>query len=306
MEPDGPSLVTPRWLTPDDWDRFGDLLRQPAPAYAPELLPSPLAAPGRASDMMPTVDDDDAPAVTVGLLGPTVVDDQPVPLGADALALLTWLSIHRTGADPATIAAMLWPTAPADGSRLQAACSEITALLRDRVDTPLVHTDDGRVELADAVGTDAARLDALLRRLDDAPPAAQARRMSEALALVRGEPFSHGAGWAHADGRAVATAARVTEVAHRLAMHALAVLDVDRAAWAVERGLRAVPDCELLYRDRMRIADACGDPAGVDAAMDELRERLDGAWPAAETERLHAQLRCDRRAAPPEDIPDAM
>lgn len=308
LEPDGLSLATPRWLTPDDWDRFGDLLRQPAPTYAPELVPSPLTARGTRVDWAPSFDgdDDDAPIVTVGVLGPVVVDGQPAPLGPDALALLTWLAVHRTGADPTTIQETLWPTAPSDGSRLWAACEDITALLADGVNRPIVHTDDGRLELADAVGADVARFDVLLRRLDAASPATQARRMAEALALVRGEPFSDGADWAHADGLAVATAARVTEVAHRLAMHALAVLDVDRAAWAVERGLWAVPGCELLFRDRMRIADACGDPAAVDAAMDELRVHLDGAWPSAETERLHAQLGRGRARRMSDDLPDAM
>lgn len=307
LEPEGWSLVTPRWLTPDDWDRFGDLLRQPAPSYAPELLPSPLAAPGAPLDWATVLDDDPEEApVIVGLLGSLLVNDVPVPLGVDAASLLTWLSVHRTGADPATIHATLWPTAVDGDGRLTAAVDELTALLLDRVHGPLVHTDDGRVELADTIGTDLARFDTLVRRLDTAPPATQARRLTEALALVRGEPLSDGADWAQADGLAVATAARVTEVAHRLAMHALAVLDVDRATWAVEQGLRAVPGCELLFRDRMRIADACGDPAGVDAALEELHGHLDGAWPAAETERLHRQLRRPTRVDASDDLPDAM
>jgi hypothetical protein len=87
-------------------------------------------------------------------------------------------------------------------------------------------------------------------------------------------------------------------------MQSLTVGDVERAAWAVDRGLLAAPTSELLHRDRMRIADMAGDAADVDACMRQLRLRVeaDGGWLTPETEALYREL---RGPAPPDLEEDA-
>jgi hypothetical protein len=165
--------------------------------------------------------------------------------------------------------------------------------------SPLVPTDDGRLELPAAITTDLHALRDRLRELDLQPLAEQARRMYSALDLVRGAPFPAGADWAHADGTAVRTIGLIVDTAHRLAMQSLTVGDVERADWAIDAGLRAAPTCELLFRDRMRIADARGDHAALDACMRELRDRVeaDAGWVTPETTTLYTQLRAGPQPA---------
>jgi hypothetical protein len=55
--------------------------------------------------------------------------------------------------------------------------------------------------------------------------------------------------------------------------------DLAGAEWAAHQGLRASPGNEALFRDRMQAADAAGNPAGVEAVMDELCEFIEGGNP---------------------------
>lgn len=130
--------------------------------------------------------------------------------------------------------------------------------------------------------------------------------MYAALDLVRREPFAEGADWAHAEGLATRTAALVSDIAHRLAMSALTVGDLARASWAVAKGLLANPGCELLHRDRLRIADARGDRAALDEIMRELRAiaEADGGWITPETQELYARLQRSATIAEAPAVPD--
>jgi len=51
------------------------------------------------------------------------------------------------------------------------------------------------------------------------------------------------------------------------------------AEWALSQGLLASPGNELLYRDRMLAADAAGNPAGVEAVLDELCQVVEALEP---------------------------
>jgi hypothetical protein len=293
-------LDAPSWLTPDDWDRFGDLLRRNGPRRTPVSAVSPLLA---AVTLDGVGDDDDPPAEhLVGVLGPLTVDGRPTGLDADATEVLTYLAVHRTGADPATLRRILWPRDGGDGSRLEAALEAIDQMFTAPVG---VTTDDGRIELVDDVASDLARCHRMVRGIDHLPPSEQARRLYTALDLVRGEPFVGSAAWAHADGTALEAAALVVDLAHRLAMHALTIGDVDRAGWAMDRGLRAAPSSELLHRDRMRVADARGDAADLDAAMRDAQQlaEADGGWVSVETEQCYRTL--TGRDVPPGEDRDA-
>lgn len=299
--PDDLRLDAPTWLTPDDWERFGDLL-QPADAGHCATPVPPTLRPVLADDdvHLDARTDEHPSAHVVGVLGPLTIDATVAAVDTDASELLTWLAVHRTGADSGTLFSLLRPGGTPDPELLEQVIAQIETVLHGS-ESPVVHTDDGRLELRDTVRTDLARCDDLLRGLDRQPPPVQARNIHAALELVRGEPFADAAAWAHADGTALRTAATISDIAHRLAMQSLTVGDLERAAWAVDRGLLAAPTNELLHRDRMRIADMAGDVAGVDACMFQLRLRVeaDGGWLTPETEALYRQL---RGAAPPPDV----
>lgn len=298
----------PEWLSPQDWDRFGDLLRQPEHHQLPDPVPSPLLAVGTLDPADPITDPitahDDAEQTQIGVLGSLTVAGRPAAIDPDAAAVLTYLASHPTGGDPASIATTLWPSQPDRDDRLEAAATALDAALADLHGGALVvHTDDGRLELSALITTDLRVFDDLLRHLDQQTPAVQARRLYTALELVRGEPFMMGAEWAHADGLAIQATGLIIDTAHRLAMQALTVGDVERADWAVDAGLRAAPQSELLFRDRMRIAAARGDSAAIDASLQELKARVeaDDGWITAETFALYEQLRGPVGAIKPED-----
>jgi len=64
-------------------------------------------------------------------------------------------------------------------------------------------------------------------------------------------------------------------------------------------GLLASPGNEALFRDRMLAADAAGNPAAVEAIMDEVCDFIDGSNPydALHPETL-ADVRTPQQAAP--------
>lgn len=294
LTPDGVWIDAPEWLSPDDWDRFGDLLRQTGHEHVVDPVPPtlrPVAAIDRHDTIAPTADLD-ADARVVGVLGPLTLDGRRMDVDRDAGALLAYLAIDRTGGTPDSLHRMLWPGLSRDAIPLDPAVAAVDATFGGD-GAAVVRTDDGRLELRDSVTTDLARWRELLRDLDRLPPPAQARRMYAALQLVRGRPFASFAPWAHADGSSLRLAGMAIDVAHRLAMQSLTIGDTERATWAVERGLLAAPTSELLHRDRMQIADATGDVAWLESTMRELRVTVeaDGGWLTDETEELYRRLR---------------
>lgn len=291
------TLDAPRWLTPDDWDRFGDLLRQPARGQSATTGPQAIYPVGTSpdssgadvlddlTDIDPTTSDQ--PTGTVQVLGVPRVDGWPDAAERSAVELVVCLTI-RGPADAATLRSLLWPGRGDADAVLDGALAAARGLFDDES----VLVSDGRYRVRDSIESDLDRFRRLTATLDRHPTAARTRRMTAALALVRGEPFADAAGWAHADGLATAAAAAIADVAHRLAMLALAIGDIERAEWAATVGLRGCPGSELLQRDRMRLADARGDHA----ALDRIRTEISAdsiAGPARETEELYRQLRAD-------------
>jgi hypothetical protein len=288
LDPPGLRLAAPEWLTPRTWDRYGDLLSQPVRESRSDLVPSPLLTSplDRRFAHESGGAGPDVPSRMVRVLGPLTFDglDTPDPLARDVLA---YLAVHGDGVRLDTLAGEVAP-----GASGAAAVRSTVAALREG-DDPAVVAVDGLLRLADGVGCDLERFHALTRRLDDRAPADQAGALQAALALLRGRPFDGCGAWADVERHAIATTALVSDVAHRLATVVMTFGDLERAAWAVDRGLLASPGCELLYRDRMRIADAAGDHAALAATMRDLRERAsaEDGWVTPETERLFEQLR---------------
>jgi hypothetical protein len=90
--------------------------------------------------------------------------------------------------------------------------------------------------------------------------------------LRRGRPFGgvRGSDWALAEGIEATIEAGVVDLACRYADERLSSSDPMGAEWAARQGLRVCPYDERLFRVLLRAADAAGNPAGVEAVMDEL------------------------------------
>lgn len=107
-----------------------------------------------------------------------------------------------------------------------------------------------------------------------------------ALDLVRGRPFEglEQASWPVAEGLLAEAEELVAELALRAADRSLDRGELSMAISAVRSGVLAAPFDERLYRSWMVVADASGNPAGVEAAMRALAGTL-GA-PMAELEQV--------------------
>lgn len=161
---------------------------------------------------------------------------------------------------------------------------------------------DNVIELHPDVATDLHVLRALVPRARQAPSAEAMRLLIDALELVEGPPFdAPGYDWA-VTSQLVSEAEHLIEQAAIMAAElALECGDLNRARWAAVQGLRAVPGDEALYRLRMRIEDAAGNPSGVRRAFDELVSHLDefGLGPSPETTALLAGLTTAPHRQPP-------
>jgi DNA-binding SARP family transcriptional activator len=250
--------------------------------------------------VLSAVDEDPAPNVLVRLLGPLEIDDdgELVPLErGKAREALSYLASHpRAAVDGDRLCEALWP---GQDPRKKVGTFNTTMWF---VRNALGVTADGSARLPKLRGTQRLyRLDdklvdvdydvlvGALRRARGATPEVALPLLRDALELVRGRPLEHvgkGYEWAFAEGLVYEMEATVADAAHRLAELCLDAGDAEGAHWAVRQGLRASPGNEQLYRDQMRAANAAGNPAGVEAAWEELgrmaeeEEPYDGLDPA--------------------------
>jgi hypothetical protein len=289
LMPAGTALERPEWLTPDTWDRFDELLRQPARQQPSDLVPSPLLSAPLDGHLAGTTDDEHAPRSMVRVLGPFELDGHETP-EPDARDLLAFLAVHRDGATVETLAANLgW-----DHERTVAGLAAAHEALGGDDHPLLAVAGDGRHRLASDVACDIDRLHTLTRDLHALPPAGHAQRLTAALDLVRGAPFRDAGGWAHVQGLVTTTTALLSDLAHRLATLMMTFGDLEQASWAIAQGLLANPRSELLQRDRMRVADATGDHVLLDAVMDEVRRRADAEHGRVTPETLQLYERLKR------------
>ncbi|GJF34971.1 hypothetical protein KNE206_76710 [Kitasatospora sp. NE20-6] len=125
--------------------------------------------------------------------------------------------------------------------------------------------------------------------------------LAQALALVRGRPFAGTLAtkytWNEAWVQEMISA--IEDAAHELAQRRLAERDYRAAAMAAARGLEAVPESELLYRDLFEVHAASGDRESLERAarrLHDLNEEL-GVDPEEETVDLLETLLKGRRTA---------
>ncbi len=125
--------------------------------------------------------------------------------------------------------------------------------------------------------------------------------LAKALALVHGRPFAGTLPNRYTWNEALLQEMRsaIEDAAHELAQRRLAERDYRAAATAAARGLEAVPESELLYRDLFEVHAASGDHAGLARAarrLHDLNEGL-GVDPEEETVELLETLLKGRRIA---------
>jgi DNA-binding SARP family transcriptional activator len=214
--------------------------------------------------------------------------------------LIVFLALNPEGVDSDRIADALWRGVPP----AKATLNTTTTVARNSLGTTedgsmrLPHARNGVYRLDPSVGLDWARFQALVARAESRGPAG-ADDLRAALDLVRGRPFEgvrpRTYGWALLDLAAVMESA-VVDAADRLAELRLQALDAPGAQWAARCGLKISPYDERLYRRLMLAADLAGNPAGVEAVMEELLKRLDDdsfePWDALhdETRKLYERL----------------
>jgi hypothetical protein len=171
----------------------------------------------------------------------------------------------------------LWP----DDRAPQSSFNTTVTRARSRLGTagdgshhlPHVVATGGIYRVGSRVTTDVVLLERHLVAARAAAPEAALRILRSGLELVRGAPLAgarQGYEWAYAEGLIARIETLVGEAAHHLAQLALEAHDPDLAQWAARQGLLASPGDEVLFRDRMLACDLAGNPAGVEAVMDEL------------------------------------
>ena len=216
--------------------------------------------------------------VLVRLLGPVEIEGAKAPVDRrKAVEMVVYLATHSDGLDDERLKTALWP----DDQAPQSSFNTTVTRARSRLGTdpdghphlPHLVAAGGLYKVGPRVTTDFAILQRRLVAARQSTPDVAARTLRDALELVRGAPFTgvrQGYEWAYAEGLVARIELVVADAAHHLAQLALERRDPEVAHWAAVQGLLASPGDEVLYRDRMLACDLAGNPAGVEAVMDEL------------------------------------
>ncbi len=236
------------------------------------------------------------------VLGPVTVRGAAAGLSGHPklTELAVYLVLHEGGAPSRVWAEALWPERAVPPQTIANRLSELRRLLGFAPDgRPRLRRDGDRHQLAD-VRTDWGRVRVL------AAPSAGPEQWREALALVRGRPFTglRDAGWTQVEGHAAEVERVLTDCALRTSAALLAERRPDEAAWAAEQGLRAVPWDERLHRALMRAGAAAGDLGRVEETLRHLALALeiDGdplGRVHPETARLYRELSARSSGAAP-------
>ncbi len=245
--------------------------------------------------------------VLVRLLGPVEIEGANQHIDRrKSVELVVYLATHPKGVNDERLKTALWLDEPAPQSSFNTTVTRARSRLgADATGAPhlphLVATG-GVYRVGNRVTTDFALVEQHLTAARAQPPDVAMRTLRIALELVRSLPFAGGrAGyeWAFAEGLVARMETVVAETAHHLAQLALEARDPDLAQWAACQGLLASPGDEVLYRDRMLACDLAGNPAGVEAVMDELVAVVEAVEPYdtlhAETIALYERLGHRRR-----------
>ncbi|MFJ2745417.1 LysM peptidoglycan-binding domain-containing protein [Streptomyces sp. NPDC087440] len=207
------------------------------------------------------------------------------------LARLTALLHLRPNRDTLSIREAMDPMSPWSAETLHTRCYDLrTRLGQAPDDTPYLprRTKGGTYTLHPDLSCD---WHAFLRLAQRGLTTKTVEPLDEALALVRGRPFGTNAPtWAI--GLRQDMIIRIIDVAHTSAYLHTHAQDWDNARHAITVGLDVDESAELLYRDLLRLDDACNNRTGIHTTVETIRrinEELDVSM-EPETEHLITQL----------------
>ncbi len=181
----------------------------------------------------------------------------------------TWL-LENPGASPVTMARALVVAEPTRRSNMSRLRSWLGSDDQGVAYLPDAYT--GRIMLHPGVSSDWEQLQLCINggvnRVGDAA-------LVEALRLVRGAPLADAAPgqWHWAEQLRADIVSTIRDIGVVLGTRALHSGNLELAAWAVDRGLVAAPDDELLSGVQIRIAHASGDRAEVDRLVLQMTRR---------------------------------
>jgi DNA-binding SARP family transcriptional activator len=271
-----------------------------------------LAVASQEDDVAPTDDEEESdtapPAaptsehdydVWVAVLGPVEVTGWAEPIGrAKRLAeLVAYLATHPGHPIPGdAVRAACWPKEEIAYKSFKEALS--------RVRRHLGSDSEGNRHLPDAVGSayqlgpgvgcDWIQFQALVAEAERAPDERAVALYRQALALVRGEPFSHVApgtySWAWSELLVHRMERVIADAAHRLAELAMAADDADTATWAARQALLATPTQLSLFETEMRAAASRGDVDGIQRGFRGLTQAQARVEPLGEVPPQSAEL----------------
>ena len=189
--------------------------------------------------------------------------------------LVTYLVLHRHGAEADTLMEALWPEQPPDNRRLNLLTSRARTTLGRAPDGDLYlpHLTGGLYKVSAQLGCDLERFNQYLQSADKASPTDATGHLRAALELVDGPPFTGGGNgytWAHTEGLITHAIVAVDNAAHRLTQLALQTDDPALEVWASRKGLTATAVCEECYRNLMRAAIGQNDHTALEATFNEL------------------------------------
>lgn len=292
--PDTNLEILARSLDEDDTRIIVDLLDPTLGDDEGDVEPSELLDPAPAAisllreeaENVPTVEELTADLdVLVRVIGEveavrlTPEGEQPIrPRKHRGLELLAYLSRLEAPVSTEDISAAMWPGGANSIKTLHNVVSDLRGCLgTDRDGRPVFPpADGGRYHVSERVMTDYAvfrTLADIASALDDQQAPLVADILTDALTLVRGEPFvGGGRGYAWVSHQRGVMVAAIVDAAEEVAEIRLAEGDWKAAECAARQGLRAFPCDERLYRLLMRAAHAAGNAAGVQRVFNELCE----------------------------------
>ena len=192
-----------------------------------------------------------------------------------ALDLVAYLAFHPEGADRDQLRTHIWPPddPPTESTLANTVSRARKALGVNDHDEPYLPrvSSKGIYQLSPEVGTDVRRFETLVSAARNDPSEHGRQQLEAAFELIRGTPFTGGAGdmfrWADF-GLRTQIDCLVDTTAHELAKRCIEAGEADRARHAVMTSLRLVGICEQCYR--WRLMAAAENPTEVRQIMAEL------------------------------------
>jgi DNA-binding SARP family transcriptional activator len=200
-------------------------------------------------------------------------EDKLVPTRQKGLEAITYLALREASVEREDLEMNLFPEGANAAKTVYNTVSAGRKLVGDDLFPP---TEGGRYEISDRVVTDYGLFCDLVAQADETEDVHKAAELlTEALGLVRGEPFTGvGRSYSWVGPHRGMIVAQVVDAAEELAEVRLATGDWRLAEWAARQGLRAFPSDERMYRLLMRAARAAGNVPGVQRVFRELCEVL--------------------------------